>query len=183
MVTLNDASWFGLMLGQDNMAYGGDIVAFFGIDERSYFADYMSEGYQPPALDIVQSVTEHPQNTIEFEDDGRVTLFARRLRDTDSMEDFMIPLDQEFTIGYAFNSYSDTMSWYTKHETAGAVQVVLPSDGTPIWGEMMQAVPVDNVSPTDAIIDSIFNFINDGSSLGLVSGSVAVAAMASVSLF
>ena len=55
-VTLGDQSWFGLMLGQDNMAYGGDILTFFGEGENSGFSDYLSVGYQPPELDIVQNL-------------------------------------------------------------------------------------------------------------------------------
>ena len=99
------------------------------------------------------------------------------------MQDFVIPLDEEFTLGYAFNSYADVFSWYTKHEVAGSVMVTLPSDGTPIWGEMRVAEPVDNVSPSDAIIDSIFNLITDNSAFSLVTGSVSVAAMLTATVF
>ena len=49
-------------------------------------------------------------------DDGSVTLFARRALDTgDWSQDYLVPLDQEFSIGYAFNDYSDFVSDHTPH--------------------------------------------------------------------
>ena len=41
-------------------------------------------------------------------DDGSITLIVKRELDTgDADDDFVIPLDQEFDIGYAFNPESN----------------------------------------------------------------------------
>lgn len=71
----------------------------------------------------------------------------------------MIPLDQEFYIGYALNDDTNDLSYYTKHSVAGSVAITLNSDGSPTWGELVKAESVDTVSSFDAVIDTVSDFI------------------------
>ena len=58
---------------------------------------------------------------------------------------------------------------------AGSVAVTLPSNGDPVWGELVIAEPVDNVSGFDAVVDFVQNFINDGAVTGItLSTSIAL---------
>ena len=78
----------------------------------------------------------HPDGLSEVGDDGSVTLFARRALDTgDWSQDYLVPLDQEFSIGYAFNDYSDFVSDYTPHFLQGNTTVTLSSDGAWALGQ------------------------------------------------
>ena len=89
-------------------------------------------------------------------DDGSITLIVKRELDTgDADDDFVIPLDQEFDIGYAFNPESNQLTFLTKHQIAGSVRIMLPSDGNPVWGDFIEAEPVNNVSEIDAVISTI----------------------------
>ena len=116
--------------------------------------------------DNMTNLDPHPNNSIELEGDGRATIFARRSLDTNDMQDYVIPLDQPFYVGYAINESNSDISYYTKHTLASSVEVILPSSGEPVWGELVIAEPVDNVSSIDAIFDTITNFISDGAATG-----------------
>ena len=105
IVTMNSNSWFGLVLGQRNMSRDGDMLVFFANGETdSSYADYHSVGFMAPEQDFLQDLEPHPDNSVEMDEDGRVSLFARRSLDTeDTDQDYVIPLDEEFYIGYALN--------------------------------------------------------------------------------
>ena len=75
----------------------------------------------------------HPDGGIEFDEADRVTLFVRRDRDTRDPEDFAIPLDETFKMGYAYSPQSSDLTDFTKHLTAGSLTVTLPSDGSYAW--------------------------------------------------
>ena len=161
-VTMKDNSWFGLVPGQRDMGRGGDMLVFFTDGEMSEFADYHSVGYAPPEQDSEQDLLAHPDRSIEFDGDGRITLFARRALDTgDSSDDFVIPLDQEFYIGYALNDDTNNLSYATKHSVAGSVAITLNSDGSPTWGELVIAESVDTVSAFDAVIANVSDFFGE----------------------
>ena len=94
-------------------------------------------------------------------DDGSITLIVKRELDTgDADDDFVIPLDQEFDIGYAFNPESNQLTFLTKHQIAGSVRIMLPSDGTPVWGDFIEAVPVNNVTELDVVISNLTDLAN-----------------------
>ena len=152
-VDIPDKAWFGLVLGQGNMSVGNDMVVFAAdieADGASGFGDYRSIGYAPPQKDEIENL----QGETKFNNDAEtgetsVTFTARRKLDTgDAEEDFVIPLDEEFTLGYAYNPESSELSFFNKHEIAGSVVITLPSDGSPVWGEPVVAEPVNNVSAT-----------------------------------
>ena len=62
-----------------------------------------------------------------------VTVFARRKLDTGDLTDYVIPLDTEFNIGYAYYGSASTLR---KHTVSSTVAVTLNSDGTPLYGQM-----------------------------------------------
>ena len=91
-----------------------------------------------------------------------MTITARRARDTgDLYQDYLIPLDQEFTIGYAYNSDTSEVGYLSKHEIASSVAITLKSDGTPVWGEFVVAEIVDNVNYFQAGLSEITRVINE----------------------
>ena len=61
------------------------MLVFFTDGEMSEFADYHSVGYAPPEQDSEQNLLAHPDSSIEFDGEGRITLFARRALDTGDM--------------------------------------------------------------------------------------------------
>ena len=134
------------------MQSDGDMHVFFGDGADSYFADYHSVGYKPPKIDDNQDLVSDPAHPPEMKNDGeKITLVARRALDTGDEQDFVIPLDEEFTMGYAFNGESHELSYSTKHDTAGSVAITIRSDGTPVWDSSIEAEPVNSVSNLDAI--------------------------------
>ena len=167
-VTMLPSSWFGLALGSQGMSSGTDMLTFqrWNDDKDFEFLDQVSVGYQPPMQDERSNLEGHPNNSIELESDGRATIFARRSLDTNDMQDYVIPLDQPFYVGYAINESNSDISYYTKHTLASSVEVILPSNGDPVWGELVIAEPVDNVSSVDAIVDTFENFFSDGAATG-----------------
>ena len=89
------------------------------------------------------------------------------------MEDYAIPLDQEFYIGYAYNPYNSDISYYTKHNLASSVAVKLSSDGSPTFGELVKAEIVDNVGIFDAFFEN-FGFSDGASMLTQISAIAAL---------
>ena len=160
-VTLGDNNWFGLVPGQGNMQSDGDMHVFFGDGSDSYFADYHSVGYKPPALDDTQDLIEVPEHPTELKEGKRITMVARRQIDTGDEMDFVIPLDEEFMMGYAFNGESHKLSYGTKHDLAGSVAITLSSDGTPVWAESVKAEAVDNVSTGEAITENLKDAVSE----------------------
>jgi hypothetical protein len=80
-VVMNNNSWLGLVLGQVNMKTGGDMVIFFADGMKSSVGDYHSIGYRPPVKDATENVTLI-KNGVSVGSDGKVTMIARRKRDT-----------------------------------------------------------------------------------------------------
>ena len=83
-----------------------------------------------------------------------MTLFARRALDTGDDKDFVIQLDKEFSLGYAFgtNINLDYPSPPHSQEASFTTTVTLKSDGTPLWGTMPEPAEeekVDDSSKTD----------------------------------
>ena len=176
-VTMKPDSWFGLALGSQGMGVGTDMLTFqrWNDDKNFEFRDQVSVGYAPPMPDNMANLEGHPNNSMELESDGRATIFTRRSLDTNDMQDYVIPLDQPFFVGYAINESNYDISYYTKHTMASSVEVILPSSGEPVWGELVIAEPVDNISSLDAIFDTITNFISDGA---VATGTTLAAAIA-----
>ena len=76
----------------------------------------MSQGRTEPRPDRTDDLKAHPDGSVELDEAaGTVTLFARREMDTVDLEDFLIPLDTEFKIGFAYNNYYNYLSPYTPH--------------------------------------------------------------------
>ena len=63
-------------------------------------------------------------------------MFVRRALDTGDERDFVIPLDQEFDMGYAYHDSANELGWLTKHQVAGSFKVTIPSNGDPVLGSM-----------------------------------------------
>ena len=79
-----------------------------------------------------------PDDWKEKLDDGRYRLTVRRALDTgDIFEDYVIPVDQEIDIGFAYNTYYNAMSPYSMHNFANSTSVTLTSDGSPAWGSLV----------------------------------------------
>ena len=102
---------------------------------------------------------------------------ARRPLDTGDEMDFIIPLDQPFTLGYANNDGANTLSYGTKHQVAGSVEITLSSDGTPVWSESVEAEDVDNVSTIDAIGSELTQAVDELFNSGLQMSAVAATAI------
>ena len=94
--------------------------------------------------DVTDNLAGHPDGGIEFDEADRVTLFVRRDRDTRDPEDFAIPLDEAFKMGYAYSPQSSDLSNFTKHLTAGSLSVTLPSDGSYAWEPAAEHVNDDS---------------------------------------
>ena len=117
------------------MNTGDDIVVFHADGADSYFKDYLSRGKRAPFLEDKQNLLDHPDHNVEVDDSNQlVTVFARRALDTGDSLDYVIQLDKEFNLGYAYNSKSTEIS--TIHEVQGTIPVTLNSDGSPLWGSM-----------------------------------------------
>ena len=69
----------------------------------------MSTGYAEPVLEASQDYKPHPDHSVDEEGEF-VTIFARRALDTEDEDDFVIQLDKEFNLGYAYNGVSSSIS-------------------------------------------------------------------------
>ena len=97
MILPND-SWFGLTLGSYSME-DSDILAFQAASNSSKFTDYFGVGYTHPVEDLQQDWTGAFQHK-----DSEVHFSVQRPLDTADTQgkDFTFPLDEPFTVGYAF---------------------------------------------------------------------------------
>ena len=113
-----DNVWFGIALGGDgSMARGTDMAVFFADEQASSFGDYVSVGKGMPSKDRSVDLKAHPDGAVELDEAaGTVTIFARRALDTSDLEDFVFPLDTEFSIGIAYNPDYNYLSDYTPHQ-------------------------------------------------------------------
>ena len=97
--TQPDGTWFGILLGSTGM-FQTDAMVFKADGDASQAQDYYSNGYFPPSYDSEQNI----KSQILRNEDGRVTIEARRPLQTSDDRDYVITLDQEFPIGFAYNS-------------------------------------------------------------------------------
>ena len=146
IVSMNKSdNWLGLILGQDDMKEGGDMAVFFSDGEQDdWWGDFSAAGYQEPMKDVTDNLVGHPDGGVEFDEADRVTLFVRRDRDTRDPEDFVIPLDEAFKMGYTYSPQSSDLTDFTKLLTAGSLSVTLPSDGSYAWESTHEHVKDDS---------------------------------------
>ena len=122
---MKDNTWMGLVLGDSGMAPGSDMIQIKanGIHSRVY--DKFSQGYISPANDREKDIPA----TFRFFEGGYIRFTLRRALDTgDTANDFLIPIEQEFDLGYAINDESNDL--LLKHSKAGAVRALIKLDGT-----------------------------------------------------
>ena len=155
-VTLYKGSWVGLVPGQGDMTKRGDMLLFFEDDHNSYFADYHSIGFEAPKLDMdSQDLYKDPTQPTAF-DGWYTTLVALRALDTGDEHDWIIPLDEPFTLGYANKEHQNSLLYCTKHEHAGSVEITLKSDGTPVFGDTpFEAKEAEELSFIEKIFSAI----------------------------
>ena len=101
------------------MTFGADMLIFFTSPDDTPFgtdvADFSSLGYKEPSHDFEQNVI-FPDDWKEKLDDGRYRLTVRRALDTgDIFEDYVIPVDEDFFIGFAYNTYYNALSSFMPH--------------------------------------------------------------------
>ena len=113
-----DSAWIGLALGHKDMTFGGDMAVFFSnkrLGDEYAYGDYNSDGFGEPIPDRSNDLKDHPEGVQEIAG-GRRRMWVRRDLDTgDPIQDFVIPLDQEFDIGYSMNDQYGDLSPYTPH--------------------------------------------------------------------
>ena len=81
---------------------------------------------------------------------------ALRALDTGDEHDFLIPLDEPFTLGYANKEYENSLIWGTKHQHAGSIEITLKSDGTPVFGDsVVDAKEAEELSFIEKILSAI----------------------------
>lgn len=118
-IQLSKQSWFGLSLGAKNMRKGTDMIAIDGANQKVY--DQVSVGEVEPKNDA--------QDDIEFKfrdvDADNVEVQILRKLDTEDVEDFLIPVDQRFTIGWVVNTASADLA--KEHNRDGGMSVTLTS--------------------------------------------------------
>ena len=110
----------GLVLGNNGMAAGSDMIQIVadGINSRVY--DKFSQGFISPPQDQVDNV----EATFRFFEDGLIRFTIERPLDTgDAEHDFLLPTEQEFQLGWAVNANS--MNMLGKHTHAGGLDVML----------------------------------------------------------
>ena len=115
----------GLVLGDSGMAPGADMVQIKadGINSRVY--DKFSAGYISPPQDARKDLTD---NKFRFFPGGYIRFTLVRKLDTGDSSDFLIPVDQEFDLGWAVNE--NTNDLLSKHSDSGAVRALINADGS-----------------------------------------------------
>ena len=145
IVTMKQQDNFvGLVFGQTKgvMTKGDDMAVFFANGAVSSFEEYTSDGYSKPTKDAQQDLKAHPEQSVILDDTaGTVTMFARRALDTGDAKDYVIQLDTEFNLGYAWGDASNLNKSppHTK-EDSQTIPVVIKADGTPLLGKMPEKV-------------------------------------------
>ena len=150
MVKMQDQGWFGLVINSGDMSRGNDMIVFHADGSDSYARDYHSIGYGPPDADKQDDLD---LQFLEYGDDERMTFVVRRQRNTYDEEDTEIPLEEPFTLGYAYNSESADLSYSTKHQIAGSLDVYVYKNGEPSQKGTLIPEPVDNVGVLDVIAE------------------------------
>ena len=86
--------------------------------------DKFSQGYISPAIDAQIDV----EAFFRFIEGGYIKFTLKRKLDTgDRSGDFVIPLEQEFDLGWAINP--DTNDLLSKHGEAGSIRALIYQDG------------------------------------------------------
>ena len=109
---LPKASWVGLSLGSSGMATGTDMIQIDGTAKKAY--DKVSSGYQYPSTDTSDDLTA----TFTDVDSANTYVLIERDLDTNDAQDYVIPTDTEFTIGWAVLTTSSTMT--SQHNRDGS---------------------------------------------------------------
>ena len=152
--------WFGLVLGQADMAVGGDMIAFTTFQNKVVYLS--SVGFSRPSL-----VRDATRSEFTYADERSREVFTlRRALDTGSSSEYVIPLDQAFTIGYAYNDKDYFLDRpYDKHNFAGSLTVTLKSDGSyvfePTVPDPVPAAADNSSSPNNSPDNSPNNSPND----------------------
>ena len=118
---MESGTWLGLVLGSSGMASGSDMIQIDGTNEVAY--DKVSAGYQYPSTDTTDDLTVAPFNNLGG---GILEVTITRDLDTGDSQDYVIPADADFTMGWAINSVSDTLT--EKHDQAGSFTLNLAED-------------------------------------------------------
>ena len=79
--------------------------------ENQVVHDKISAGYQYPSSDTVDHIETSPTWTQDT-NDGSLTVTFKRLLDTEDSEDFVIPVDTEFDLGWAIRTTSAVLTSY-----------------------------------------------------------------------
>ena len=122
-VYMKDGTWMGLVLGDVGMAPGSDMIQIKANGTNSRVYDKFSTGYISPPIDSDKNL----QATFRFFEGGFIRFTIKRALDTgDSQNDFLLPLEKSFELGWAVNS--DTNNLLKKHNSAGGLTAVLYTD-------------------------------------------------------
>ena len=175
-VCMPEVSWFGLVLGQGDMSKGGDIIVFHANKGESYVSDNTAIGYGPPTEDEMTNIKL--VDNIPMQKMGHVTLVAKRKLNTGDEADFVVPLDEEFTLGMAFNPETSDVNYASKHVDASSRSVYLYSDGEPSIGGWKWDEPAEgDFSFMNAFDDMIGSGASALLATGLSVGTAVVALM------
>ena len=124
------------------------MIVFFADGENSRVEDYTSVGFRPPQKDEETSTIFIDNGSSE----GRVSMQGLRRQNMGIGEgNFEIPIDQEFTLGFAFNPETSELGYSSKHDVASSVNVTVPRRGW-VWTSYTEAEIVDNVSYADVAV-------------------------------
>ena len=110
-------TWLGLALGSPNMTPGTDLWQISGTTLQAL--DKISSGYMSPSSDGVSDLDA------QFVDIGNNLLEVTIVRslDTSDSQDYVLPAEQEFNLGWAIKTTSAIMS--SKHDKAGSFVALL----------------------------------------------------------
>ena len=122
-VWLPKASWVGLSLGSSGMDAGTDMIQIDGTAKQAY--DKVSLGYQYPKTDAIDSLT----SKFTDKDSTNTYVLIERDLDTNDSQDYVIPTEKSFSIGWALSTYtSEVTNVHNKH---GSFRLTLCPDGCP----------------------------------------------------
>ena len=131
-VDMPENSWLGFVLGASGMASGSDMIVIENGSGYTTVTDLTSEGYREPTPDVTNNIYDKAETDVDSNSDGGVTYTFKRRLDTYDSDDYVLPLDNSFRLGWAFHPSSASDS--SKHRTAGSTSITLRSDGSPVRG-------------------------------------------------
>ena len=100
ILQLEKDSWVGLALGAAGMAPGTDIIQIDGANREVY--DKVSAGYQYPTTDYINNLTA----TFTEVNESWLEVEIKRPLDTEDLQDFVIPTNESFEVGWAIRYQS-----------------------------------------------------------------------------